>query len=219
VGYDGDGDRSVYVDDKGRVLTGDLVSAIFSKALIKKKGDKVVLDVSCSLALEEAITQNGGTPVVEKVGRPYMMGRTLREGAVFGGERSGHFYFPEIYGIDDGTFASLKMAEILSKGNLKLSDLIDSIPKYYNDTFNVPCPDEHKFTVTKQTKAVFKERKYKILDIDGVKASGSDGWILVRPSNTEPLIRVFVEGKTVEKLKQLLNLAKNVVKEEVRKAS
>ena len=219
VGYDGDGDRSVYVDDKGRVLTGDAVSVIFSKALIKKKGDKVVLDVSCSLALEESIIQNGGTPVVERVGRPYMMGRTLKEGAVFGGERSGHFYFPEIYGIDDGTFASLKMAEILSAGNLKLSELIDSIPKYYNSTFNVQSPDEHKFAVTKQTKMVFAEKGYKILDIDGVKASSSDGWILVRPSNTEPLIRVFVEGKTEAKLKQLLNLAKNIVEGEVRKFS
>src|SRR4030065_2886582 len=125
-----------------------------------------------------------------------MMGRTLKEGAVFGGERSGHFYFPEIYGIDDGTFASLKMAEILSAGNLKLSGLIDSIPKYLNNTFNIKCPDEHKFAVTKQTKMVFAEKGYKILDIDGVKASSSEGSILVRSSNTEPLIRVFVEGKT-----------------------
>jgi phosphomannomutase/phosphoglucomutase len=219
VGYDGDGDRSVYVDDKGRVLTGDAVSVIFSKALINKKGDKVVLDVSCSLALEESIIQNGGTPIVEKVGRPYMMARTLKEGAVFGGERSGHFYFPEIYGIDDGTFASLKMAEILSISDLKLSELIDSIPRYYNSTFNVQCPDKHKFAVTKKTEIFFAERGYKILDIDGVKASSSDGWILVRPSNTEPLIRVFVEGKTENRLKQLLNLAKKIVEEEVQKFS
>jgi phosphomannomutase len=219
VGYDGDGDRSVYVDDTGRILTGDVVSVIFSKALIKKKGDRVVYDVSCSLALEEAIRQNGGTPIVERVGRPYMMGRTLEERAVFGGERSGHFYFPEIYGIDDGTYASLKMAEILSMGDLKLSAIIDSIPKYYNGTFNVHCPDEHKFAVTKQARTVFAEKGYKILEIDGVKASSSEGWVLVRPSNTEPLIRVFVEGKTEERLKQLTSLAKNVVESGVRRFS
>lgn len=219
VGYDGDGDRSVYVDDTGRVLTGDAVSVIFSKALIKKKGDRVIIDVSCSLALEESIKQNGGIPIVERVGRPYMMGRTLKERAVFGGERSGHFYFPEIYGIDDGTYASLKMTEILSMGNLKLSALIDSIPKYYNGTFNVRCPDEHKFAVTKQARTVFAEKGYKILEIDGVKASSSEGWVLVRPSNTEPLIRVFVEGKTEEKMKQLTNWVKNVVESGVRKFS
>jgi phosphomannomutase/phosphoglucomutase len=219
VGYDGDGDRSVYVDDKGRVLLGDEISVIFSKALIKKKGDKVVIDVSCSLALEESIKQNNGTPIVERVGRPYMMGRTLEEGAVFGGERSGHFYFPEIFGIDDGIYASLKMAEILSSSNRKLSEIIDSLPKYHNDTFNVKCPDMHKFVVTKKTEALFAEKGYEILNIDGVKAYTGDGWILVRPSNTEPLIRVFVEGKTEEKLKRLMNLAKNLVENEVKKAS
>lgn len=219
VGYDGDGDRSVFADDKGRILTGDMASVIFSKALIKKKGDKIVFDVSCSFALEEAIRQNKGKPIVERVGRPYMMERTLKENAVFGGERSGHFYFPEVYGIDDGTYASLKMAEILSKGDEKLSTLIDSIPRYYDGTFNIQCPDEHKFVVTKGTKASFADKGYKILGIDGVKAFSSDGWILVRPSNTEPLIRVFVEGKTEDKLKQLLNLARNVVEEEVGKVS
>jgi phosphomannomutase/phosphoglucomutase len=217
--YDGDGDRSVFVDNKGRVLTGDMASVIFSKSLIKKKGDKVVLDVSCSAALEEEIIKNGGTAVVERVGRPYMMERTLREDAVFGGERSGHFYFPEIYGLDDGTFASLKMAEILSASNVKLSDLIDSLPKYYDSTFNIECPDEHKFAVTNRTKASFIDKGYKILEIDGVKASCNSGWILVRPSNTEPLIRVFAEGKTEGKLKRLLSLAKKVIEEEVRKVS
>jgi len=219
AGYDGDGDRSVFVDDEGRILTGDVASIIFSKALIRKTGDRVVLDVSCSAALEEAIRQNGGTPIVERVGRPYMMERTLKEGAVFGGERSGHFYFPEIYGIDDGTYASLKMAEILSASDMKLSDLIDSIPKYFSSTFNIECPDEYKFVVTRRTKALFAEKGYKILEIDGVKASKSEGWILVRPSNTEPLIRVFVEGKTENKFKQLLNLAKEIVEEEVRRVS
>jgi len=219
VGYDGDGDRSVFVDDEGRILTGDVAAAVFSRALIKKRADKVVLDVSCSLALEESIREKGGTPIVERVGRPYMMERTLKEGAIFGGERSGHFYFPEIYGIDDGTYASLKMAEILSGINMKFSDIVDSIPKYYDSTFNVECPDRHKFAVTKRTKASFVEKGYKILEIDGVKAIKSDGWVLVRASNTEPLIRVFVEGKTKDKLKQLLTLAKNVIEEEVRKAS
>jgi len=219
VGYDGDGDRSVFADDKGRILTGDVVSAIFSQALIKKGGDRVVYDVSCSLALEEVIKKSGGTPIVERVGRPFIMERTLKEGAVFGGERSGHFYFPEIYGIDDGTYASLKMAEILSESNIKLSDLVDAVPKYYDNTFNIQCPDRHKFVVTKRTKESFVARGYKILEIDGVKAFNSGGWILVRPSNTEPLIRVFVEGKTEDKLKQFLNLAKRVVEEEVRRVS
>jgi len=219
VGYDGDGDRSVFVDDKGRILTGDIVSIIFTKAFVQKAGNKVVYDVSCSLAVEESIKASGGIPVVEKVGRPFMMERVLREKAVFGGERSGHFYFSDIYGIDDGTYASLKMAEIISKSSEPLSKMIGAIPKYYSSTVNMACPDEHKFKVTEKTKTFFKKLGYKIIQIDGVKAYDEEGWVLMRPSNTEPLIRIFVEGKTKQKHGQLLSLAKKVLKEEIARAT
>lgn len=219
VGYDGDGDRSVFVDDKGRILTGDIVSIIFAKALIKKAWNKVVYDVSCSLAVEESIRASGGVPVVEKVGRPFMMERVLRENAIFGGERSGHFYFSDIYGIDDGTYASLKMAEIISKGRESLSQMVDAVPQYYSSTVNMACSDEHKFKVTEKTKEFFEKLGYKIVQIDGVKAYDEEGWVLMRPSNTEPLIRVFVEGKTKRKHEQLLSLAEKVLREEIEKAA
>lgn len=217
VGYDGDGDRAVFVDDKGRVLTGDYTSVIFAQAFITKGKRKVVYDVSCSSAVEEAIKAKGGIPVVERVGRPFMMDRALREKAVFGGERSGHFYFPDIYGLDDGTFASLKMAEILSRAGMPLSRMVDKIPKYYSSTVNVPFPDEHKFTVIERCKAKFEEKGFQIIDIDGVKAQDENGWVLLRSSNTEPLIRIFAEGKTHAKLTQLLGLAERMLKEEAEK--
>ena len=217
VGYDGDGDRAVFVDDKGRVLTGDYTSVIFAQAFITKGKRKVVYDVSCSSAVEEAIKAKGGIPVVERVGRPFMMDRALREKAVFGGERSGHFYFPDIYGLDDGTFASLKMAEILSRAGMPLSRMVDKIPKYYSSTVNVSFPDEHKFTVIKRLKAKFEEKGFQIIDIDGVKAQDENGWVLLRSSNTEPLIRIFAEGKTHAKLTQLLGLAERMLKEEAEK--
>ena len=217
VGYDGDGDRAVFVDDKGRVLTGDYTSVIFAQAFITKGKRKVVYDVSCSSAVEEAIKAKGGIPVVERVGRPFMMDRALREKAVFGGERSGHFYFPDIYGLDDGTFASLKMAEILSRAGMPLSRMVDKIPKYYSSTVNVSFSDEHKFTVIERLKAKFEEKGFQIIDIDGVKAQDENGWVLLRSSNTEPLIRIFAEGKTHAKLTQLLGLAERMLKEEAEK--
>jgi len=219
VGYDGDGDRSVFVDDEGRILTGDIVSIIFAKTLIQKAGTKVVYDVSCSLAVEESVRASGGVPVVEKVGRPFMMERVLRENAVFGGERSGHFYFSEIYGIDDGTYASLKMAEIISASDKGLSKMVDAVPKYFSSTLNMACPDEHKFKVTAKTREFFRKMGYQILQIDGVKAYDHEGWVLIRPSNTEPLIRVFVEGKTRRKHGLLLGLARKVLKKEIEKAA
>jgi len=215
VGFDADGDRAVFVDDKGRLLTGDFASIIFAKALITKGRRKVVYDVSCSSAVEEAIEAKGGVPVVERVGRPFMMDRVLREKAVFGGERSGHFYFPDIYGLDDGTFASLKMAEILSKTETPLSLLVEHIPKYHSSTVNVACSDEIKFKVIERLKVKFRTKGYRIIDIDGVKAQDKNGWVLLRPSNTEPLVRIFAEGKTRENLTHFLDLAKRLLKEEV----
>lgn len=214
VGYDGDGDRAVFVDDTGRILSGDFASVIFAQALIAKGKRKVVYDISCSSVVEEAIKAKGGIPVVERVGRPFMMDRTLREKAVFGGERSGHFYFPDIYGLDDGTFASLKMAEILSRGDEPLSHIVDQIPKYYSSTVNIPFPDEYKFVIIERLKPKFVEKSFHILDIDGVRAQDERGWVLLRASNTEPLIRIFAEGKTKGNLAQLLELAKKMFKEE-----
>jgi phosphomannomutase/phosphoglucomutase len=215
VGYDADGDRAVFIDDMGRVLTGDVISIIFAQALITKEKKKVVYDVSCSSAVEEAIKAKGGIPIVERVGRPFMMNRVLREKAVFGGESSGHFYFPDIYSLDDGTFASLKIAEILSKADMSLSKIVDNVPKYYSSTMNVPCPDEIKFQIIEHLKTKFKKKRFQILNIDGVKAQEKQGWVLLRASNTEPLIRIFAEGKTQGKLTQLLELAQTMLKEEV----
>jgi len=214
VGYDGDGDRAVFVDDKGRLLTGDFSSIIFARALMTKSNRKVVIDVSCSSALEDAVKAEGGTPLVERIGRPFMMTRVLQENAVFGGERSGHFYFPHIYGLDDGTFASLKMAEILSQSGKSLSNIVDQIPRHYSTTVNVPFPDEHKFKTVKRLKPKFEKMGFSILDIDGVKARNKIGWVLLRPSNTEPIIRIFVEAKTQDRLAQLLDLAQKMLKEE-----
>lgn len=215
VGYDADGDRAVFSDNQGRILPGDFTLIILAQALISKKKGKVVYDISCSSAVEEAIKAKGGVPIVERVGRPFIMDRVLQEKAVFGGEESGHFYFPDIYGLDDGTFASLKMAEILSQVDVPLSQMFDSIPKYHSSAVNVPCPDEIKFNVIKSLKTKFKARGFQILDIDGVKAQEEKGWVLLRPSNTEPVIRITTEGKTQNKLTQLLELAKKMLKEEI----
>ncbi len=216
VGYDGDGDRAVFIDDKGRLLTGDFSSIVFAQDLITKNNRKVVIDVSCSSALEESIRAKNGFPIVERIGRPFMMTRVLQEHAVFGGERSGHFYFPHVYGLDDGTFASLKMTEILSRTKTSLSEMIDQMPKYYSATRNVPFLDERKFQTIKRLKPKLEKMGFNILDIDGVKAQEKTGWVLLRPSNTEPLIRIFAEAKTQKKLTELLELAQKVLNEEAK---
>jgi phosphomannomutase/phosphoglucomutase len=209
VGYDGDGDRAVFVDEKGRIIPGDLALLIFARDVLeRKKGSKVVCELSCSMAVEEYVKEHGGVPIVEKVGHTFIMDRMHSENAALGGEKSSHFYFAEINGADDAIFASLRMAEILSKTGEKLSKLFDALPKYpsiYEENF--PCSDDLKFKVIEQLKAKFKSEGRNFIGVDGVKLLEKTGWVLLRPSNTEPIIRVSAEAKTEKMLKELYAFA------------
>ena len=215
VGYDGDGDRAVFVDDKGRIIPGDLALMIFAEdALEKKGGGKIVYELSCSMAVEEFVKEHGGIPIVERIGHVFIMDKMISENALVGGETSSHFYFLECNGMDDAIFASLKMAEILSKRDEKLSEIVDSLPKYPSiRERNFECPDHIKFEVIKKLGVKFKDYGLKFLDVDGIKLLDRDGWVLLRPSNTEPLIRVSAEAKTEEKLEKLYQFAVKELKE------
>jgi phosphomannomutase/phosphoglucomutase len=214
VGYDGDGDRAVFVDEKGNVIPGDLTLLVFAEDVLQKsKGAKIVYELSCSMAVEEYVKELGGIPIVERVGHTFIMDKMIEENALFGGEKSSHFYFSECYGVDDAVFASLKMTEILSKSGEKLSEIVDSLPKYpsiYEKNFE--CPDKLKFAAIEKLRARFKDYGLTILDIDGVKLLDKDGWVLLRASNTEPVIRVSAEARTDEKLKELYEFAKKELK-------
>jgi phosphoglucosamine mutase len=215
VGYDGDGDRAVFIDDEGKIIPGDLTLMIFARdALERSKGGKIVYELSCSMAVEEFIRKHGGTPIVERIGHTFIMDRMIRENALLGGETSSHFYFSECGGMDDAVFASLRIAEIISKSGEKLSEIVKSLPKYpaFHDR-NFECPDHLKFAVIEKLKAKFKDYGLKFLDIDGVKLLDEDGWILLRPSNTEPLIRVSAEAKTEKKLDELYQFAEKELKQ------
>ncbi len=209
VGYDGDGDRAVFVDDKGRLIPGDLALLVFAKDVLEKnKGAKVVCELSCSLAVEEYVKEHGGVPIIERVGHTFIMDRMTSEHAALGGEKSSHLYFAEINGADDAIFASLRMAEILSKTSEKLSALYDALPKYPSiNEENFPCADDVKFKVIEKLKAKFKSEGRNFLGEDGVKLLDESGWVLLRPSNTEPIIRVTAEAKTEKRLRELYAFA------------
>jgi phosphomannomutase/phosphoglucomutase len=210
VGYDGDGDRAVFADEKGNIIPGDLTLLIFAKDVLQKtQGAKIIYELSCSMAVEEYVKKLGGIPIVERVGHTFIMDKMVEENASLGGEKSSHFYFSETNGVDDAVFSSLRMAEILSKSKEKLSEIVISLPKYpsiYEK--NIECPDNLKFAVVDKLRAKFKDYGLRILDIDGVKMLDKDGWVLLRPSNTEPIIRISAEARTEEKLKELYEFAK-----------
>lgn len=209
VGYDGDGDRAVFIDEKGNLIPGDMTLLIFAKDVLQKhRGGKVVYELSCSMAVEEYVKKLGGIPLVERVGHTFIMDKMISEKALLGGEKSSHFYFADVYGMDDGVFASLRMAEILSKSDEKLSEMVASLPQYpsvYEKNFE--CPDNLKFAVIEKVRSQFKRYGLETLDIDGVKLIEEDGWVILRASNTEPVVRISAEARTEEKLKKLYYFA------------
>jgi len=216
IGYDGDGDRAVFIDDRGRMIPGDIALIIMARHYLKGKPGTVVYDISCSMAVEEAIREMGGRPLVSRVGRAYLTNTIRRENAVLGGELSGHLYFADLYGFDDALYGGLKMAELLSKEDRRLSQIVDSIPKY-PATPNIvyECPDDLKFKVVAQLAEEFAEMGYETITIDGVKVINSEGWFLIRASNTLPQIKMRAEAKNEEKLRELVELAERKIKEEI----
>jgi len=210
VAYDGDGDRVVFVDDLGREInSGSIIIMIFAKDILQKeKNRKIVFDCCSSLVVEDFIRANGGIPVVERVGHSFIIQRMQKENAVFAGEYSNHFYFPEIPGFDDAIFGSLRLAEILSKGNEKFSQIVDSVPKYfYKADWVFECPDERKFGIIEKLKEKMKLDGYNISELDGVKVFFDDGWVIWRASNTRPMILAFLEAKTEERFNELQKFA------------
>ncbi len=210
VGYDGDGDRAVFVDDKGRTIPGDLALMILAGDVLERRKDaKIICELSCSLAVEEYVKGHGGVAITERVGHSFIMDRMVSENAALGGEKSSHFYFSETNGGDDALFASLRMAEILSKRGKALSEIFDSLPQYpsiYGE--NLPCPDELQSKVIERLKMKFKSEGRTFLGMDGIKLIDKSGWVLIRPSNTEPVIRIIAEAKTEERLRELHSFAK-----------
>lgn len=216
VGFDGDGDRVVFVDDGGRIVPGDITLAIYVKHL--NKCGKVVYDVSSSSALREIILEKGCEPVEMRVGRAFLLNAVRELTAVIGGEKSNHFYFPEIWGFDDAIYATLRMAEIIAKTGKKLSQLVDEIPRYPSipiRTFD--CPDELKSKVVGEVARYYRNKGLEVSTIDGVKAYFDDGWVLVRQSNTMPQVKMTAEARTEKRLSAIVDEAEKVIKETIKK--
>lgn len=213
IAFDGDGDRVGFVDEKGQIIKGDQAFMLFIRETLERcPNSKIIFNVLGSKALSEEIKALGGIPIMTRVGHSYIHETLLRENAVLAGEVSGHYYFGrEHYGFDDGVFAAIKMVELLSKTNLKLSELIKKLPKYHSSPeIRISCPDEKKFKVVNVLKEKFEKEGYKLITIDGVRVEFEDGWGLVRASNTEPALVLRFEAQTQKRLEEI---KKHILKE------
>jgi len=212
AGLDGDADRSLFVDDLGRFLEGDLSLAVLLHGL-EKRG-KVVYDVSSSSVVEDVAVRLGFEPVLSRTGRAFMLRRVREVKALIGAEKSNHIYFSELHGFDDGLYAVAKMAELVSSLSTPLSRLVDSLPKYYASSIRaVEVPDELKWRVVESVAGRLKARTQRLVEIDGVKAYLEDGWILVRPSNTMPQVKYTAESRTEAGLERLIRLVEELLGE------
>lgn len=206
IGFDGDGDRVGIIDEKGNYIPTDQFMIIVIRDIINKVSKKKFLyDVKCSKALTDEIEKLGGEGVCYRTGNSYTKTMTAELDLPFGGEYSGHVYFRDYFpGIDSGLYAGLRMVEIMSKNNKKVSEMLEGINKYYStDEIKISSPDNKKFDVVEKVLEYVKEKGYDSLTIDGVRVTFPDSWVLVRASNTGPNLTFRCEATTEERLKEV----------------
>ena len=212
VGYDGDGDRIGVVDDQGNLLWGDQLMIVFARDVLPANpGATVISEVKASKLLYEEIKRLGGRPIMWKTGHSLIKKKIKEEKALLAGEMSGHIFFADrFFGFDDAIYSSARLAEILSRTEKKLSEMLADLPRtYYTPEIRVYASDEVKFKIVDEVKKELA-KKYPIIDIDGIRVSYPKGWALVRASNTQAALVLRYEADTPEDLE--------AIKKEVSKA-
>ncbi len=218
IAHDADGDRAIIIDEKGNIYWGDRTAALLTRFLAEKHPDlpkRVFTAVSSSILVEEYLKQYGIEVRWTKVGSPVIARHIVEEGALCGFEENGGFMYPLLVPVRDGAMTLALMLEMLASWNKKPSELYDELPKYYPVKTKVPMPRSKALKVVEKVKELYKN--HRMVTIDGVKVFGEDYWFLVRPSGTEPLLRIMVEAKDKEKAeelaRQLVKIAEETVKE------
>lgn len=197
--FDGDGDRFFVIDDRGRFVPGDFITALLAQYILRKHpGGRVVYDVRSSWAVPTLIREAGGVPLVERVGHAFIKRRMAHENAVFAGELSGHYYFRDFNFADSGMIPSLLMLELLSTSGKRLSELLAPLETRYfvSGEINSTVAD----AAAKMEAIAERYRDGTIERIDGISVSYDDWHFNVRASNTEPLLRLNLEALSREKM-------------------
>lgn len=206
IALDGDADRVGFVDENGVIIPIDTYMAIVWDDIMDKVDNKTALfDVKCSKQLEDEIIKLGGTPYIYRTGNSYQKNKIKEMDLAFGGELSGHVFFRDKWdGFDDGIYAGLRLLEILSRTDKKLSELDDNFNKYYSTPeIKIATTEEKKFNIVEKVKDYTNEKGYKIITIDGVRVQFADGWALVRASNTGPNLTTRFEANSESRLEEI----------------
>ncbi len=216
LGFDGDADRVICFDEKGKIYFGDEFMAIIWRDLMPKyPGSKGIIDVKCTQGLYEEIAKLGGVPEFCKVGSSLIKAQLRKENLIFTGEYAGHIYFnDEHYGYDDAMYAGARMLRILSNTDKQMSELLDGFPKYPSTPEVIyKVTDESKARIVEEVKNRFKAEGYEVIDIDGARVIIGHGWGLVRASNTGPNLTIKGEADTMENAEMILEKIKQYIEE------
>jgi len=216
IGIDGDADRVGIVLENGEYISADLVMLIFYRALNNTlKNRKAVFDVKCSKTLIDGLEKLNIPYEMYRTGASYLNYKVNTDNFDFGGEFSGHLWFGDKYmRFDDGIYGGVRLIEVLSKSNLKASELLNDTTKYYQTPeLKIAVTDDNKFEIVNKVKEYCQDKDYKYIDIDGVRAAFADSWALVRASNTGPNLTVRFEAETEDRLNEIQNEFMEIINE------
>ncbi|HSQ59668.1 MAG TPA: phosphomannomutase/phosphoglucomutase [Acidobacteriota bacterium] len=207
IGFDGDADRVGAVDEKGRLLFGDQVLALYAADVLERRpGSPIIFEVKCSQGLVEWIAAKGGKPVMWKAGHSLIKAKMRETKAPLGGEMSGHMFFADEFpGYDDALYGAGRLLRLVAADARPLSGMVDALPqsKYVSTPeLRFDCADAAKFAIVDSVREHFRAR-YDVVDVDGVRVQFGDGWGLIRASNTQPVLVLRFEAKSRERLESI----------------
>jgi phosphomannomutase len=198
IAFDGDADRCFFVDDGGEFVPGDFVTALFAESVLEKEpGAKVIYDVRASRAVPETIERDGGVALMNRVGHAFIKARMRKDDAAFAGEVSGHYYFRDFSQADSGVIPFLLMLELISKKGRPPSEILAPLRKRYFITGEINTPVADIALKLQELKERYA-REGRISHLDGLSVDADDWHFNVRPSNTEPLLRLNLEATSQE---------------------
>jgi phosphomannomutase/phosphoglucomutase len=215
IAYDGDADRVGAVDGAGRIIWGDELMVVFSRAILKERpGAAFIGDVKCSNRMYDDIARHGGRPIMWKTGHSLIKSKLKEEHAALAGEMSGHMFFADrYYGFDDAIYASFRLLEIVSRERRSLAEILSDLPaSTFTPEIRLDCPDDRKFDVVRRAAEYFR-RNHDVIDIDGVRVNFGDGWGLVRASNTQPALVMRFEAVNAKRLAEIRALFEDKLRE------
>ncbi|MBL6665359.1 MAG: phosphomannomutase/phosphoglucomutase [Rickettsiales bacterium] len=212
IAFDGDGDRIGVVDDEGEIIWGDQLMVFYAKEVLKTNpGAVVIADVKASKVFFDEVIKAGGKAVMGKTGHSLIKSKMKETGAKIAGEMSGHIFFADkYYGFDDALYAAIRIINIVSNLDTKLSDLRKTLPQTCSTPeIRIDVAEENKFQIVEDLKEKLKEKQIDFSDVDGIRADSDLGWWLLRASNTQSCLVARCEANSVENLEKLKEILTN----------